>query len=527
MRRWNSWGDPSRDYPLTNEALGFLTEEVGSSTPRREVGLEDVVKKVPASRVTPHQLLRTDPEIRIYHSRGQSLDDWLCLKFGKVDTFPDAVAFPENEDEVRQLLCLAEEKSYKIIPYGGGTSVTGHINPLPGSDPVITVSMRNFSRLIDIDNESCIATIGAGAYGPEIESQLRGKGYVLGHFPQSFELSTLGGWVVTRSSGQQSLRYGRIEQLFAGGQLETPAGTLSIPTFPASAAGPDLREMVLGSEGRLGILTNVKVRVTEIPEKEKFSVYFFPDWEVARNCIRKLVQQKIGASMLRLSNTVETATNLILAGHPKGIKCLEQYLRCRGIGDGKCMLVAGYSGTRKQVKTAMLEMAKALRAVGGVSAGSFLGNKWANSRFKAPYLREALWQQGYIVDTVETAVDWSKLNNLVDKVEACLGGGLDGVKVHVFTHLSHMYSQGASCYTTYVFPVSEDFESSLHVWRTLKSRVSKAIISAGGTISHQHGVGKDHKPYLKHEKSDLGIRMINSVLETVDPDQLMNPGTLI
>ena len=529
MRRWNGWGDKERDYPLKPEALEFLHRVLGPGKPLHNADLKQVIAEVPPSRVDDHPLLKTDAETRIRHGRGQSAGDWLAMKSGDFGVFPDAVAEPKNQGEVRTLMDLIAKQDYLVIPYGGGTSVAGHITPAPSARPIVTLSLRSLNQLESIDTESQIATFGAGANGPEVESQLRGYGYTLGHFPQSFELSTIGGWVATRSSGQQSLRYGRIEQLFAGGTVETPRGTLDIPTFPASSAGPDIREMVLGSEGRLGVITRVKVRVARIPEKETFIGVFFPEWHKALTCVREVLQHHIPLSMMRLSNPIETRTNLTLAGHKTSIGALESYLRLRGIADGKCMLMMGLTGDAQQVQSSRNQAFKILSRYGGVSTSTILGTKWAEGRFKAPYLREALWEKGYMVDTVETAADWNRIDRLIYRLENDLREGLadEGEEVHGFTHLSHMYTQGSSCYTTYVFRVGQDYEETYKRWHKLKSIASEVITLEGGTISHQHGVGKDHRDYLLREKDDLGMDIISSLMSTMDPKTMMNPGTLI
>jgi len=381
----------------------------------------------------------------------------------------------------------------------------------------------------DIDDASLIATFGPGTPGPLVESQLRAKGYTLGHYPQSFELSTLGGWVASRSSGQQSLRYGRIEQMFAGGSIETPRGTLDIPTVPASSAGPDVREIILGSEGRMGVISEVKVRVTSLPTQEDFYVIFFPSWKFAKAAARHLVQSKIQLSMLRLSNAIETETQLALAGHPKQIELLEKFLSWRGAKDGKCMMTVGITGLPDQCRSAHRLMKRICRPLKGVYTGTFLGRKWAKKRFTMPYLREALWEKGYVVDTLETATDWSNVDNLLDAIENNLRHGLDdeGEKVHVFTHLSHFYAQGSSIYTTYVFRAAESYEKTLERWKKLKHSTSELIVKNGGTISHQHGVGKDHAPYLPIEKGELAIEMLDTLCQHFDEKSLLNPGTLL
>ena len=277
MRLWNGWGNEDSDLTMElSDGLRALLEAlVGPGTALRQATLDEVIAKVPNTRLDNHPLIKTDPETRVRHARGQSLPDWLEMHSGNVDTFPDGVAFPESSNQVRELLALAKENNLIVIPYGGGTSVVGHINPEISDKPVLTIDMGKMNSMLSIDVESQLATFGAGAPGPMVEEELKKHGYTLGHFPQSWELSTLGGWVASRSSGQQSLHYGRIENMFAGGNIETLNGTMIIPTIPASSAGPDIREMILGSEGRMGIITEVTVRITPLPEEEKFQVVFF------------------------------------------------------------------------------------------------------------------------------------------------------------------------------------------------------------------------------------------------------------
>lgn len=529
MRRWNGWGDDQFALELPAEGHQFLADRIGEAHPLPDATLDSVCKQVPESRLPPHPMIETGAEIRVRHARGQSLNDWLAMRSGNFEVFPDGVALPQTTEDVRSLLAYAQTHDVKVIPYGGGTSVAGHITPLADARPVLTVSLAGMNRLIDIDTDSQIATFGAGTPGPLVESQLRAEGYTLGHFPQSFELSTIGGWVASRSSGQQSLRYGRIEQLYAGGRIETLKGTLDIPTIPASSAGPDVREMILGSEGRLGIITEVKVRVTRLPEQESFHVVFFPTWEQARDAARELVQNRLQLSMLRLSNAIETETQLALAGHPGQIRLLEKFLSFRGAQDKKCMMTFGVTGTRHQCRHALSEARKHCSAYKGVYTGKYLGAKWAEKRFTMPYLREALWQMGYAVDTLETATDWDNVDSLLGKIEDNLRQGLgdEGERLHVFTHLSHFYGQGCSIYTSYVFRTADNYEDTLARWQHLKHSTSRIIVENGGTISHQHGVGKDHAPYLKVEKGELGMAAINGLCKVFDPDGRLNPGTLI
>ena len=528
MRRWNGWGDSNNHYPLKPSGLAFVQQRLGRAEPLPDAEMTAVVAKVPASRLPEHPGVDTHPEIRLRHARGQSLPDWLAMRSGEFERFPDGVATPASSEDVRELLDWALEQGITVIPYGGGTSVAGHINPPESDEPVLTLSLAGMDQLIDLDTESQIATFGAGTPGPMVEQQLNERGYMLGHFPQSWELSTIGGWVASRSSGQQSMRYGRIEQMFAGGRVETPKGTLIIPTMPASSAGPDLREIILGSEGRMGVITEVKVRVTPLPETESFQVAFAPDWETGKELVRKMTQAKIPLSMLRLSNAEETRTHLMLAGHEKLVGILHRYLGVRGCGDSKCMITFGVTGDKSPARHVLSQARKRIRQAGGVMVGTLLGKKWEESRFRSPYLRHGLWEHGYVVDTFETAVDWNRVTSAVETMEKAVRDNAgDGEQVHVFTHLSHLYSQGSSIYTTYVFRCSDSYEKTLARWRVLKEAASNAIVASGGTISHQHGVGRDHAPWLHYEKGELGMAVLDRLVNHFDPQHRLNPGCLI
>jgi len=531
MRRWNGWGEESIVYPVKPEGKHFIGNQLGAGTPPRDVSLREVMGQVPPSRLPAHPLVNTDNEVRVFHARGQSLPDWVALRSGRIGAFPDGVAFPSTSADVRDLLRYAREVGAHVIPYGGGTSVVGHINPVAGDAPVLTVDMSRMNRLLRLDSTDSLATFGAGVAGPDLEAQLRAQGYTLGHFPQSFELSTLGGWIAARSSGQQSLHYGRIESLFVAGHVETPSGPLDFWPVPASAAGPDVRQMFLGSEGRIGIITEATVKVSRMPERDHFIGVFFPDFGAGSAAVREIAQSRIGASMLRLSNPLETAANLALAGQKSLLSALERFLAMRGISDQKCLLVLGLTGRRSQVALQQREVLAITRRFGGVSVGKVFGHQWAKSRFRTPYLRNALWELGYAVDTFETATTWNNIPALMNAVERGVRDGLRGMgleePVMIFSHLSHVYPHGSSLYTTYLFRLAPDPVETLRRWETLKRIASTAISAHHATISHQHGVGTDHRPYLNAEVGDPGIAALRQMVRSFDPDGIMNPGKLI
>ncbi|VAW09473.1 Alkyldihydroxyacetonephosphate synthase [hydrothermal vent metagenome] len=525
MRRWNGWGDDSVGFPVSPTAMRLLADELGPGTTPRDATPEEVLATVPDSRLPEQPLVSTFRDERLRHARGQSLPDWVALRTGRIDAFPDGVAHPESPEDIDEIFELVRGWGASAIPFGGGTSVVGHVNPLAGDTPTVTIDMRRLNRLISIDKTSRLATFEAGVSGPELEAQLRAVGLTLGHYPQSFEYSTLGGWIATRSSGQQSLGYGRIEDLFAGGVVRSPAGVITLPTFPASAAGPDLRQLVLGSEGRAGVITEATVRVTPVPEREEFHAIFFDEFAGGHEAIRALVQEQIPLSMLRLSSADETRVTLTLAGRSRKLALLEGYLGKRGLGAGKVMLLMGFTGT--DVRRARRASLRIVRSHGGVSLGRSLGARWKKGRFSMPYLRNTLWDLGYAVDTLETATTWTALPGLMKATTDALSGALRDEQVLVFSHISHAYPDGAATYVTYLFRSSPDPNETLSRWRTLKDAASRAIVAHGGTISHQHGVGLDHRPYLEAEKSPAGVMALGGAFTALDPDGIMNPGKLL
>ncbi len=529
MRRWNGWGSEKVDFPLIGAAKAYLADIIGAAKPGPSAKFKDVLRRIKRSRLKSHPLISDDPALRLRHSCGQSLPDWIALRFGTVDRFPDGVAQPESEQEIKELISFARKTGARLIPYGGGTSVVGHINPLPGSRPVLTVDMSRMFRMTDLDEESHLAAFGAGVTGPHLEAQLRARGFTMGHFPQSFEYSTLGGWIATLSSGQQSLYYGRIEDMFAGGRVVTPAGTIDLPPFPASAAGPDLRQIVLGSEGRIGFITQATMRVARLAERETFYAVFFPDWKSGMASVREIVRSSLPLSMLRLHDSTETKTTLVLAGRPRIVRLLERLLKARGLGEEKCLLFFAITGKHEifwRTRRLALEIA---RSHGAVHVGRRMGSEWRKSRFRTPYLRNTLWDFGYAVDTLESAFAWKNVASAAESILNGLRSGLEdaGENVLAFSHISHVYKTGASLYFTCIFRIAKDADETFARWKKLKDRASRTIVAHGGTISHQHGVGVDHLPYLAVEKGELGMNALAAIVKTLDPDGIMNPGKLI
>jgi alkyldihydroxyacetonephosphate synthase len=527
VRRWNGWGDDGVEARVSPSAANLLVSFVGAADPSYDASLADVVATVPPSRLHPDRGLATDPEARVRRARGQSLPDWIALRSGRLGAVPDAVAMPTSGDDVRDLLDRARRDGWQVIPFGGGTSVVGGVTTPASDRPVVAVDLAGLAGLRTLDATTGLATFGAGTTGPALEAALGEHGLTLGHFPQSFEFSTLGGWIATRSAGQESIGYGRVEALYAGGHIETPAGPLDIRPFPATATGPDLREAVLGSEGRLGIITEAVVRAVRRPQRDQVRAYSVPDWGRALELGRELAQAGLDLSLVRVSTPIETATTLAMAGDPGRRRWLGRYLHWRRQGPEPCLVLVGSHGPDGVVTATEGEVGRLVRGARGVGIPG-VATAWRRERFAAPYLRNALWDAGYAVDTLETAAGWSDLPALAAALGPALRRGLetDGERVHAFSHLSHVYPSGSSLYATYIFRRSTDPDRTLDRWRRLKRAASEAIVDHGGTISHQHGVGRDHRPYLVAEKGALGLAAMRAAADRLDPNRIMHRGVL-
>lgn len=529
MKRIQGWGNIETDYPVPGPAREYLVKAVGEPLSLQNISIEDLLKKVPPSRLPAHPLITTNPEERLRRARGQSLNDWIDMNDGLIDSFPDGVALPTTDEEVRELIQLAEKHQINLVPYGGGSSVVGHLTPPREGPPTLSVDLARMNQLLDLNEENLEATLGAGVRGPDLEAQLEKHGYILGHFPQSWEYSTLGGWVVTRSVGQQSYHYGRIEPLFVTGHMETPSGPLDPLRTPRSAAGPDLRHIILGSEARLGILTRATMRIRRLPEEENFYSAFFPEFGTGFEAFKEIAQAELPISMLRLSDPLETETNFQLSGKEELVNIAKKGLTLFGQGEQRCMLIYGLTGSPAQNRLADRQLAHIVRLHHGMLVKPYLGKIWEKGRFHTPYLRNTLWDLGYALDTLETALPWEKIVDAQKAILSPIRHGLesDNEPVFVFSHISHVYTNGGSLYVSYLYRRSKDPQQTLKHWKKLKTAASQQIVEHGGTISHQHGVGLDHKPYLPAEKGPLGMRMIRTLIKDVDPNGIMNRGKLI
>ncbi len=547
--RWNGWGLAAHKDELAGreEVWTWLAGELGMpallATPARP--LESIA--LAPSRLTADararfeallgaDRVRDDNYERAFHALGRSYHDLIRLRAGDLSTAPDAVLYPRSSEEVAGVLAAAAELGVAVVPYGGGTSVVGGVTAASGAfKSAVTVDLTGMDRIIEIDAQSRTATVETGIYGPALEKALAAKGFTLGHFPQSFEYSSLGGWIAHRGAGQGSNRYGRAEDWLAGAKLVTPRGTLQAGGFPASSAGPQLLDLVLGSEGVFGIVTEATVRLHPLPAASDYRGFLFRDLASGTAAMREAVQDGIATTMLRLSDAAETRFYRAFGavGKRKSIsdRLTQIYLDTRGFDDKACVLIAGFEGTDAEVSAARGAFETIAKKHRALSIGEGQGKRWKDGRFHGPYLRDPMMDRGAGVDTLETATSWSRLEALYIAVRDALDKAMretaprDGAHGIVTCHISHSYPDGASLYFTYIFPRALEGEDAQ--WRAIKTAASDAILAHGGTISHHHGVGEDHLPWMAAEKGSLGIDVLRAVKMALDPRGILNPGKLI
>jgi len=466
-------------------------------------------------------------EDRLRHSGGQSYADLIERRSGVVTEAPDAVVAIDAVERIVPLLEACAKHSVAVVPFGGGTSVVGGVRPERGGfERVISLDTVGL-REVKVDPVSQTATLGAGLRGPEAEAALAEAGFTLGHFPQSFEYATIGGFAATRSAGQASSGYGRFDSLVSSIRLSTPNGLLSTLETPHTAIGPSLLELVVGSEGAFGVIPDVTVRVRPAPKVKRYEAWLVDDFETGNGVIRSLAQSDRLPAVARVSDTAETGVSLGISG-PTGRagEVFDRYLKVRGKGTG-CLMIVGLEGSGSAVRRGRRDLTRTLRSAGALSLGQSAGEGWAKGRFHGPYLREALLDRGLVVDTLETAHQWSRHRDLYETVRAAIQGELDALGMNgiVMCHLSHAYRDGASLYFTVI--AAPGPEGGLASWQRIKAVASAAIQRAGGTLSHHHATGRDHRPYLEGEIGHLGIETLRSVKDRLDPAGIMNPGCLI
>ena len=537
-QRWWGWGVDGHDGPLPASGDALLSAELGLGTARREpprlktlvlpaCGLTSGARSA-LEAIVGSTWLRDDHASRVAHAVGRSYPDLVRLRSGRLDAAPDAVVEPGGAEEVLAVLRACSALDLAVVPFGGGSSVVGGVQAVRGEHAgVIALDLGRLTGLVSVDVRSRLATLRGGTFGPDAEAELAVHGLTLGHHPQSFEFSTVGGWVATRSAGQSSTGHGRIDDLVEGLRLASPAGEVVTGRGPASAAGPGLRELLVGSEGTLGVITEATLRVRPLPGATSFEAWALPGFAAGAEALRVLAQAGVAAPVTRLSDEEETRVNLAMSASPRASAALRAYLRLRGVAR-PCAVVLGWEGTdatdlRRRREAGLL----VLRAHGAVALGAKAGAAWAAQRYHGPYVRDELLSRGVLVDTLETAASWTGLLETYRAVGAALRASLcaRGTPPLVGCHVSHLYASGASLYFTFLARQEEGAE--LEQWHAAKVAASDAIAATGATITHHHAVGSDHAPWLEAEIGELGVALLRSAKATLDPTGIMNPGKLL
>ena len=467
-----------------------------------------------------------DAAARAQHRMGASLVDYLLVRTGQAPPAPDAIVAPSSHDEVAAVLRVCGERGISVVPFGGGTSVVGGLD-YRADGPWVSLDLARMDRVGPLDPISGTVVVEPGVTGPALERWLGARGFTWGHLPQSWERATIGGYLATRSSGQASAGYGRSDSTVQRLCVATPTSTLDLGRGPGSAAGPDLRQVFVGSEGAFGVITSATLRVRRLPRYRRYEAAVLPDFLSGVTAFRQLTQAGLQASVMRLSDPSETAVTLTMSG-PQGrsAKALAEYLRLRGISAG-CLVILGWEGRSPAATRARRAAAwRVLRHHGAVGLGKGPGRSWQRHRFEGPYLRDDLLDGGYLVETLETAADYSDLLDLKANVEAALTVTLGDTAggSYLMCHVSHVYETGASLYFTAIAPRPVD---GVAAWQQAKAAATDAIVASGGTITHHHAVGRDHRPWLADEVGEAGIGVLDAVKRHVDPAAVMNPGALL
>jgi alkyldihydroxyacetonephosphate synthase len=521
------WGEPGAGPSLSEAAAGFLREQLGldGGIVSRPVALEGVRLREPAlpaglsERLAAICDVRDDRASRVLRCRGKSYLDLLAQRAGDCIDAPDAVVAPATHEQVLAVLQACSEAGAAVVPFGGGTSVVGGLEPeRAGLGALISLDLGGMDRVLAVDERSLTATLQPGLRLPELDRALGERGLTLGHVPQSYEWASVGGCVATRSAGQASSGVGRIDSNVVSLRAAAPAGELSTLTVPSTAAGPSLRALLVGSEGALGVLTEVTLRVRPAPVATRYEGWFAHSFGEGADALRKLAQAGLAPDVARLSDEDETRLSLAFAGAPRIGRML---LSARGYPAG-CLIIAGWEGRPEAIARRRAPAARILRSAGAAYLGRKVGETWRKHRFAGPHLRDDMLDRGVLVETLETATTWSRLDSLHRAVREALSASLGAP--HVSCHVSHLYATGASLYFTVMARQAAD---PVAQWRAAKTAASEAIAAAGATITHHHAIGRDHAPWLGAEAGPLGLDVLRTVKERLDPAWVMNPGVLL
>jgi alkyldihydroxyacetonephosphate synthase len=543
--KWWGWGDEEVGFnsrahpglwPYAKAQLGVEEEVETPPVPLEAVRLPEPTRHDGFSNelrvwMRGDQICDSRSE-RVIHAYGKGFRDLFRMRRGMAEGAPDLVLYPESEDDVLMTLRAAARHDVVVIPFGGGSNIAGCLERSEGRRMVASLDMRRMRRVLAVDVESCTARIEAGVFGPDLEEQLNGYGVTLGHFPDSFLHSTLGGWIATRSAGMQSDKYGKIEDMVIALRMVTPGGVLATRTVPKSSNGIDVNHLCIGSEGTLGVITEATMQVHPRPESRRTHGYLFMEFEAGIQAMHECVRKECVPSMLRLSDPDKTALSLAFKPPSSGLsqavtKVMKSYLKVKGFDFARaCLMLTTFEGSKRGAARQHSEVNAIYRRFGAVDLGPSSGKSFESTKYDFPHIRDFLMDRGITSDVSETSTVWSNLVPLYGATTSALRAAIaeSGVKPWVGCHISHTYDCGASLYLTFACRQQDgrEMQQYLHAKRT----VQQLFIDHGATLSHHHAVGTEHLPWLADDISAMGVRAVAAIKDGLDPDNIMNPGRL-
>jgi len=545
--KFAGWGDPAKSFSLEGkpDLWPFIrrVSGVADRAPQPPVAFDSIALPEPRideaffsamKKQLRDDQIASDRTTRLFHCYGKSYRDLLRAIAGQVERAPDLVLFPESHEEVEAIVATAAASGVKLIAYGGGTNIVGGVEVTPATaGTVATVSLRRMKRVLKIDESSLVATMEAGLLGPELEAALNAAGYSLGHFPDSFEYSTLGGWLATRSAGMQSDRWGKIEDMVVSLTMVSPSGTLRTREVPKAATGPDLNQLVVGSEGILGLITEATMKIHPLEGRE-YRGLLVPDFASGVALIRRCLRDDCLPSTMRLSCPEETQLGIAMKPRPSPGKAILQglgkaWLRAaKGIRMEKaCAIIVGFEGDRKRIAAQRRRVLALTRERGGIDLGTSAGDRWYAGKYDYPYLRDALMVRGGMVDVTETSALWSEILPLYETMKRALHDHLrrGDHPGYVGCHLSHSYAAGACLYFT--FASEREQGNELNQYLAAKRAAVEAIVASGAALSHHHAIGYEHLPWIEQALGEAGLRALRGLKDALDPGHLCNPGKLL
>jgi len=546
--KWWGWGDPDKRFDLSLRPYFFSNlksilkienaphlfppplEKI--SVPETKLDHEEILalEKI----LSPEGIWLSSKE-RITHAYGKSFRDLMRIRYGIFENIPDAILIPRSEADILRILEWAQQNKIAVIPRGGGTSVVGGVEAV--SDPTqrkrVVLDMRALNRVLSISETDMIAEVETGIFGGDLETQLNQKGFSLCHFPESFQYSTLGGWIAARSAGQQSTLYGKIEDMVESLRLITPAGVVDSLPVPAAANGPDWDQLIIGSEGIFGIISRARMKLKILPQEKYYTAYLFNSFEAGMAAVQEIIRQGILPSTVRLSDSTETDFIFSLREISSAFSALldrnmQKWFAWKGfVPHKRSLLILGLEGTLPKVKYEKAAIKKIFKHYTVFHLGSKVGNGWYRHRFENPYLRDELLGYELIVDTLETATEWGNVEHLHAAVKSAIEAAFRELEIKgvVMAHLSHLYTTGSSLY--FIFLAKPHRGRALEEWTVIKRAASDTIVENGGTISHHHGVGIDHRPWIRKELGTLQLQLLRQMKKQFDPAGILNPGKLL